>query len=700
MFDMRLHRLVLTGLVLISLTTVTTAELTSDDQVTLELSETEMTVGDTITATVSLANHSESNYTYQYQIGAGPYINRSQPVTNLTVSDQSAQVITVYPMQDGERVGPQDYVDINVEEVEYEITIETTPSEVTPGNVLNATVYVNGEVRDDLHYTWEEREITGGEFSSELETDGPRVTVQTRDDGQAPEDANLHVIVREEAEGEYYESTEQTITWDPVNPDVDGIEAEYSDGEADLAVTEEKLDEYPEIRLGTAIDGWSMIELLGTDVAGGTEVTLTQVDADELDVPDNLVVYSAVDITGENIDGLTIFHRANVDKDWLREHDLLVYDDQAHVSFYAIRDGEWHRLPSETGYSDLEDHVEIEQAYREDNTNEQYRLDGSTTIVLAGDTTGIDFGRFAVGPEDQCERLEEDEILPPGWEEINATCDVHRNAQQLEENLDRIAEGITNPEEEIRRGDDVEQYEPPEEFSERIEDIRNQIDAYELVEAEERMETLEEDYQEDRESWYDIQQLRNRHERRQAPLEEMNDTLEDLPEEFREQYDGLERMQNMTDSFEGALEDGNATLAEQRYEELREFGQNEERELRRMVPVAREIKNIREQDLNENQTAMIDEAEDDLIAGNIRAAEEQVREVQEQLRDDQPNIIEIIRNIIAEILGGGSPDQAVRQAPAEPQQEDRQREFSEGENGTVPPEAGPQSESREAPAQP
>jgi len=634
-----------------------TADLTNDD-INLSLSEKEIVQGDTIEATVSLQGHDESNYTFDFTVDRdGQVVTSNDTSANITVL-REAHSIAVWPKQDGERLEYRDNVDIEVEESNDFGQIRLDPAEIVPGEPFTATVTIDGEEREDLTYEWNVAKVTGEGYSDTRKNSGPTVTLTAREDGRAPEDASIEVEVREGDEelGELWRAVE----WDTYEADVDGIDAVYGDGYAHVEIAEDRLEDDPTVRLGTSITGWKNIQFNNFRVGGGIEMNLTEVPPDTVAVGDDLVVYAAMEVTGTSLQGIDAWYEADVARDWLEEHDLLVTDDVADVSFYREEDGGFARIPSRTGPSERENYLSLVPDLGEITEEERYaELEEGLTLVIAGKPDGIDRGRYATGPDGQCESLDEDEPVPYGWEAIGVSCDIHRDAVTVHEDLNRTMsvdrERSTVPEE----------YAIPDRFRDRAESIRNLLDSYEVREAQNRTEQLEEDLEE-------YQDAMRENQRRQENFDRAKDRFE-IPDGYETTFNWSARIESLITDYRQQLDDGNLEAARATAEELNRLREERRNQIRILRRVVDDIQQLNATDLTEDQEADLLEARTTLEDGNLTAAKEQVEAIKEERRDTgiTAKVAEMVRTILERIMGGGSFQAQADQAAVDQQ-------FSEG----------------------
>ncbi|PSG98780.1 MAG: hypothetical protein BRC29_01475 [Nanohaloarchaea archaeon SW_7_43_1] len=331
------------------------------------------------------------------------------------------------------------------ESEEMNVGIELGTEKVTPGDQLEIRADIEEDVNtDDLEFNWGERGLTRDPINEKNQKNLTVETVQ-RIRREEPE-LHLTVVKNERPVGE----AEKTLTWHVPSVDAEGLEVDYESDSLTASVSAEKLDDNPEFRAGTSLKGLNQIELEGRNVAGGTELMMQQQDTSNYEDTD-LIPYSVIDITGNNIEGLELRMSADLPENWLMDNDLLVSSKEAYVSFYTVEGDEWKRLPVRTGNSGIDNYYRIESESEFEESS--YSLKGDTTIAIAGDPDGIDLGKFAVNPQGECERLEDDEPIPAGWEEIEVTCYTYKSIDRVERNLDRTAQDLNK----TRYGEEIEE---------------------------------------------------------------------------------------------------------------------------------------------------------------------------------------------------------------------------------------------------
>lgn len=671
-----LRRTAILGLVVLALTAAGAAATPHDYDVTANLSETDLDMGQTVTMSVSLDGFNESDYSYRFNFG-GQTINTTETTVEAEVGDD--EPISVQVMN-GSTVVAEDQPSYRLEVPDDYVQIDI-PDEIEPGDTFEATATIDGEVREDYRYEWRESRVTGEDFSTELEETGPTVTLEAREDGRAPDSASIQVHVMEDDEDRVGEAEAQ-INWELYSPDVEGLDASYDNGSVTISVTEQRLEEYPEVRMGSALRGWSRVRLSGRRSAGGVELMLEQVEAEEIDAPEDIVIYSVVDVSGENLDGLELQPTANIERDWLEEHGLLVSSSHAHISYYRIEDGDWERLPSRPGYSSLDSAIGLDPEYDHDReTQNPYILSGETRIAIAGDTSGIDFGRFVIGPEDQCEEFDEDEPIPPGWEEIEINCEVHEDAQQFQERLDHFT------------GEEAG-LEFPEAFEDNVTALRSLIDQYRIQEAKQRFDQLRQQIEQYQERQQEVEMLERRFERY---VEEM----ERIPEQFRDDYERPEDVKELIDEYENQIEQRNITAAERTLEQIIERERGARQRVMRMAELQNEIERIRERDLSQDQQEQVDQAEQLLDQGNITAAEQRLGSVQEDFQRSELRqvIASVVRDVLTDLLGLdlGGDSQSQQQAQQDQGQQLQTNRSTDSQAGS---RTGPADGSRQPGAAP
>jgi len=373
-----------------------------------------------------------------------------------------------------------------------------------------------------------------------------------------------------------------------------------------------------------------------------------------------------MEISGTGLKGINAWYEADIARDWLEEHDLLVTDDVADVSFYRQQGEELSKIPSRTGHSDREGHLSLVPDLNKISDEDRYsELEDGLRLVIAGKTDGIDRGRYAIGPDGQCEELEEDETVPYGWEEIEASCDIHNDAVSVREDLERTMSVETD------RSRTPDGYELPERFKDRADEIRNLLDAYEVREAQNRTDQLEDDIRDHQNAMREIQ-------RRQDRYDDARDRY-DVPDGYEDAFNWSSRIDNLTTQYQEELNDGDLEGASTTAEELNRLREERRRQLSTLQQVVDNIERLNSTDLTEEQEDDLIEARKTLKDGNLEEAEEQVDDIMSERQDSgiTNRIAEVIGTILQELFGGGSSFQAKQDVRA-------QEELSRGE-GTQEP---------------
>jgi hypothetical protein len=664
--------------IIVLLASTGTAAQMYDTDVEVNISQTDIVLGDNLTMAVSLDGFDEERYTYEFVFGGEP-VETTETVVEHPVTGMDTLAVRVLNGSETIAEGHPDR-SYGIEPPEELVQI-AVPDTVEPGETFNATAVLSADLQMDLEYQWREIDVVTGSPDL-LDQTGPTIALTAQED-ETPPNAHLDLEVTD-SDGHVLDETQADIEWDLYNPDVDGIEGTYEEGYVELEITRSRIQDHPEARIGTSLTAWDRIQLDQQYRGGGIELILEQVDTDELSPPDDLLPYTAVDISGRNVESLELYPIANVEKEWLAENGLLVSETQAHISYYRIEDGEWERLPSERSHSTFEEEMEYaggvpdeEEGYvglRADEAKAQeqgaFQLGEETRIVIAGETTGLDLGRFAVGPDGQCEEFEEGAPVPPGWEEIDVSCDVHRDAQNTHELLDRW--------------EDEEGYEIPERFEENISAVRGMIEDYDVYEARQKLDTL-------RQTMNQYREKQQRIERIETEFEQEVDIERRLPPDIRDEYNRSEKLEDLIDEFRTHMEERNVSAAERTLDQIEEQQDRDIEQWQHRNALVEEIDSLRQRDLDESQQEQVREAERLLEEGNLTAAEEQLRPVQEAFqRSEMRAMIEsVVRSIISDILGldlGAEPEtDETERDPRQERSTENESLMDDAGEGSVPP---------------
>ncbi len=541
--------------------------------------------------------------------------------TSITRSATDGCIITELADQGWERV--EDTDEDEDEDITYDVELSVSPTAVAHGEHIEATVRVNGEVRDDLEYEWNQRNVLTRD--DELpDVSEPRITIIARDDGRTPE-ALLHVHVLDD--GALIGRAEAEIEWTVYEPDVDGLDVAYHDSSIDVAMTEAELDDRPQFRAGTSLDAWDEIQLDGRHVTGGIEMELRELTEQDYETEDTLIPYAVVQITGENLDGLGLHITADVANDWLLDHDLIMTDRHADISFYRVDGSSWEQLPSLTTRSQIDDHVGLRSDPTRTSDRHEFHVSGdAVTIGIAGDPNGIDVGRFAVSPDDVCDELRDGEPVPGGWEEIDVPCDVHERVEHVEDRLYGMAERMDSDAEEVNIDLDA-----------RVSDIEQLIETYRLYEAEEEIEELQLELREAIREHRDTR-TRDTPEDQQDEMEMQiqRQMIDRYPEELHDLYERPEHIQDLYDRHQELLEAGEQREAGELMQEIRDEKQDTDayQRLERAGNIHRTIERLLDRDeLDDDHAQDLEEAERLLLEEHdIDTAETMVEDVESDLQ--------------------------------------------------------------------
>jgi hypothetical protein len=188
-----------------------------------------------------------------------------------------------------------------------------------------------------------------------------------------------------------------------------------------------------------------------------------------------------MEVSGKNVQGLAVKPTATISKDWLRKHNLMLSRDKAKAGLYEITDG-WKQISTAQRETRAEGYIDITTDGGPDSSRYFIMESGSEVLGVAGGEGFV--GRYAVSPKGECEELSEEEPLPPGWEKIEADCQLHEQAERMKERLEEMT----------GRWDETS-----EELEEQKEKVKEEIENYRLNEAEEMMEELQEERERTRE---------------------------------------------------------------------------------------------------------------------------------------------------------------------------------------------------------
>ncbi|MFB6209133.1 MAG: hypothetical protein ABEJ56_03265 [Candidatus Nanohaloarchaea archaeon] len=153
---------------------------------------------------------------------------------------------------------------------------------------------------------------------------------------QPQEEAEIQVRVRDQ-DGKEVGTAEKQVEWDIPNVNIEGLNIDYSSDSLTATISEEKM-ERAQFRAGTSIEAWNEIRLDESNVVGGVELKLEDLDTSNYEDDNDLIPYSVVRLSGENVEGLELDLTSNIPYDWLVENDLIVSRREADVSYYRIED--------------------------------------------------------------------------------------------------------------------------------------------------------------------------------------------------------------------------------------------------------------------------------------------------------------------------------------------------------------------------
>lgn len=517
-------------LTFISLFLAPAVSQTSDD-FRMSINSSEPEKGDTIKLSVEVSDEiNSSNLRYVFDFGDAEY-ERSKPVfeRKLQTIGLVGYGVDVY-RSDGERVFRER--DAFRVKRDGDVTLQLSPEKVQPGDNLQGVAKVDGEINNDFNYEWWEDDLAAENIN---EMEGPRIEFETFP--RASSEPELQVRVTDD-EGNRVGTVRKQVEWSIPNLDIEGMNVDYSDESLRATISEKEL-ERAKFRAGTSLKAWNEIGLDHRNPVGGVELQLEERDTEDFEDENDLIPYSVVEVSGENIEGIELDITSDIPLDWLIENDLLVSRQEAYVSFYKVEDGDWTRLSSEHTHSNLDRHFGLK---KEHTRSDEWQIpSGGMTIAIAGNPDGIDFGKHALNPQGECEELSEDEPVPAGWEEVDVTCDTYEDTQRAEESLERSIERLENR----------------EEFEETISDIRDHIDDNRPYHARMDMEKL----QREREA----EDLREQLEETRRELQEMEEERSENVTDFRRQISEIESDINEYEEAEGNIEEDR-----ERHEKIRE----------------------------------------------------------------------------------------------------------------------------------
>lgn len=666
---MNLGKVVPIILLLVSVSLVS-AQSAKVDSVDLVVSDTDVKVGDTLDARVDVSGENISETRNFFAIGDKEIVTTSDDELSYTIesgdlaenrSDFRVRVLD----QNGDTVGSdREELQIRAPEGRYDLSLE--PQVAKPGDTVRAEVTYEGERLGSLNYEWD---VDGIQADGEELGNGPSVEFETHGNIRE-ESSRIDVSIRSE-EGDLKGGAEGQIRWEEYNPEVEDLDVNYGDGEVEITVSEDRLMEHPEVRFGDSIDKWTKVKLSRDGISGGADIKIEELDASELDMDDR-EVHSAVKVTGENVDGLGLSPEALVSHKWLEERDLLLSDRQAYVSYFISSGDGWEREPTHHLSSELDDrngesedrHIRLEPEHW--NAEKGISVNGDSLKIAVAGSEDMGFGRYGMGPQGQCEQFDEGEPIPPGWKELEVTCQLHDEAQRTQEELDEIK---TEWKEEERS----------EEADEKIEEIESLIDDYRLAEAEEKMRNFREFSQERRAREERSHRISRQMQQEGDPenatkrrLKELN-LQERLPEGLSRVYNRSEKEERLFDETESLIEEGNYVDARLKMSEIKDErrrtteARNNERLAMDLAETWGEIQQTREElkenDLLDNESKQaLEEAERLLIEEkNIRAAEEKMREAGKDLEIERarefvkkmlqdPEIRNMVKEIIRDVM--------------------------------------------------
>jgi chromosome segregation ATPase len=300
-----------------------------------------------------------------------------------------------------------------------------------------------------------------------------------------------------------------------------------------------------------------------------------------------------------------------------------------------------------------------------DTGKDNYLLSDKKKIAVAGDTEGITLGRYAITGQGECREIENSQQIPPGWEELDVTCDTVEQAERVERRITgEVEEEIQRTKEEIEQREiqlTEEQRERLNQHEEEIEEAKTKLDEYKVYEARTILE-------ENRESFRNLQRdLMERSETASSrggavpgrDVEEMVQSIqEELPEELKENFEYPEDIQEKRDEIETLREQGDISEAAEMSRELVEDLEKSEefQKLKTKQEVYQSIEDYKNRDrfdqLDNETKEELYNAEEQLYNGSIQEAEGTLNSFERSAE------IQLVRNMILEAL----EDEEVRNA--------------------------------------
>ena len=556
-----------------------------------------------------------------------------------------------------------------LEGFELDVSSET----VSPGKEIEASVETENE--GDYSFDWRLRSLSEEEVREDA---GSSISFQAIDDGRTPSLGTIEVRIKRE--GDYVGELNKDLEWEYFSPDVEGQDVEYGDGEVEISMTQEELRNSPQILVGEAVEALTELKFHHKRAQGGLNLKIEQLEQGEYSSPpENLDVFSVMDFKGEGIQGLWAAPRADLSYEELSEKNLMISEREAKVTYYQVTSDGWEKLPSQTGWAEAENHLQLQpDPDFEKERHEWLMPSGGMTIAVAGSPEGVKDTTYITNGEGDCRELEEGNPVPPGYEELSASCETVEEAEQAKEMLERGREQLQDSKREINERDynlSEENKDKLDEQEEKLDQAEQDLDEYRVYEAKQKMEEVREELPNLNE---EIHREINEKERfrRGGPeadarrIENIDKIIEsveqDLPEELKGMYSHPEEIEEEIDQIK------NISDQEERTERTRELSDKIRetegfQEMRKASEVYEEIESYKERDefsqLNNETQQQLYTAEEQLLNESIdesestlsnfeRSAEIQImqKRISELLEDEE--IRNAVRDILSQIIPG------------------------------------------------
>jgi hypothetical protein len=251
------------------------ASAQSADAAEVELSvvNDDLTQRGTLDARVEVSDTNASNISSVFTLGDVEIADTQDREVEYEVTSEDVveerENLTVEVFDNGSLIG-SDSVELELEPVgEYNLRVR--PEKIKPGEKVEAKVTYGNQTLERMEYDWD---VGFMKAEGEEVGDGPEIGFKTRGDLGREED-EVRVTVRND-EGDVIGSAEESIEFEIYKPEVEGLDVEYGEGEVTVTVSEERLRERPEVRLGKALDNWTKVEFSPREMSGGSEIKLEQ----------------------------------------------------------------------------------------------------------------------------------------------------------------------------------------------------------------------------------------------------------------------------------------------------------------------------------------------------------------------------------------------------------------------------------------